>query len=146
MASRIYIFFFILLGLFSCRSQQADTVPEQIPSFNSNECFVRAKILEVIQDKQAQQGPCSEYPCLAKVSVEKVIKCGRVTGNRPVAGQIRIVRFHFTLSEHTNELFPDLQYELPGLNAENRFDAIWEFRPAMEGEKSYPLIYEYRKL
>lgn len=146
MKSTIYFGLMLTLGLFSCRSQQVNPVKEQAPSFNADECFVRAEILQVIHDKQAQRGPCSEYPCLAKVIVKKVIKCGKITENRPVAGQVRTVRFRFTLSDNTGELFPDLQYDLPGLKKGDRFDAIWEFRAVMEGENNFPLIYEYRKL
>lgn len=145
MKSRL-LFLVIVLFAVGCRSQKPPELPDKTPSFNRDECFVRARVLDVMQDTAAVNEPCNEYPCLAKVKVVKVITCGKISGNKPAQGQERIVRFRFTVSSQANELFPKLKYELPGLKKGDLFDAIWEFRPAMEGQPAYPIIYDYKKI
>lgn len=149
MKAILYPALIFLVFLTACHSSKPEGLPTnetQTPSFNKNECFVRARILKTAVDTAVKEGPCANYACLAKVKVKKVIRCGQIISGKPAKGQERWVRFRYTLSEKTGELFPNLQFDLPGLDKGELFDAIWEFRPAMEGENTYPIIYDYRKV
>lgn len=148
MKFKLYLFLLLPVLFSACHSSKdaADVKKRDAPSFNKNECFVRARVLETAIDSTVEEDPCSNYPCLARVKIVKVIRCGKIISGKPSEGTEQWVKFRYTLSTETNELFPDLQYDLPGLKKGQLFDAIWEFRPAMEGEISYPVIYDYRKI
>ncbi len=146
----------LLMIVAACRSQKNRSdlptpPPDVVTNFNSNECFVRAKILEVVQDSSDTLGPCKEHDCLAKVNVIKVIRCGKMDDDPPFNGDTMIVRFIYTMSSNVDELFPKLTHNLSGLEPGDRFDAIWKFRSVMVSREDvndefYPIIYDYVNL
>lgn len=142
--------FWLLLSVLLLASCQSVKQPAEIsndkPAFNTNECFVRARILEIIPDSTATEGPCLDNPCLAKVKVIKVIQCGKISTKKPKAGQEKVVRFRYTLSDKANEIFPDVNHNFSGLEPLELFDAIWEFPSKKGSRKNLPEVQEYKKL
>ncbi len=146
----------LLMIVAACRSKKnranlPPAPPEVVESFNRNECFVRAKLFEIVQDSSDTIGPCKEHDCLAKVKVIKVIRCGNMDADPPFNGDTMTVRFIYTLSSDVNDIFPKLSHSLPGLEEGDRFDAIWKFRSVMVSDvkvnnEFYPMIYDYVNL
>ncbi len=78
-----------------------------------------------INKKQLSQdtnSPCSKVPCWANVKVDSILGIGH-GGPFFSVGDTLKVNFVFTLSETTEELIPNLDKRLPGLDIGEKFRA-----------------------
>lgn len=104
--------------------------------------------LTFIDTTLEETGPCSKAPCRAIVRVDSILGYGSAFSN-PVAMKAQVaVRFAFTLSPTTTELFPNMTERLPGLQVGSKLQTDIESRQEMgtTGNRPTYLIYNYRKL
>jgi hypothetical protein len=84
--------------------------------------------------------PCSKVPCIAKVKVES-IEYGAgfsVLNNK----EIRI-KFEFTLSPTTKDLFPNMNESYPGLKVGDEFSALTGFQASINDADPKFMVYGY---
>ena len=118
----------ILYFLFNNKPKQNEKINDQIDSIRTS------------TDKNS---PCSKTPCWAKVKVDNVIGIGQ-GGPSVSIGDTLYTRFAFTLAETTEELIPNLDKRMPGLNITDSFEANIKSMASNNSDKLYE-IYFYTK-
>ncbi len=114
-----YTLLFSLLFLFSCNSLPDSTLPAKVAP---NNCRINGTIVKIyeVSDKS---GPCSIHPCTAEVKINNVIDAGFSFNPPLISEEIIKVKFEFTLSATSKELFPALTTSFPGLKIGDTFNA-----------------------
>ncbi len=110
---------FLILIIIACTSSKnpQTTLPSDIAPNNAR---ISGTIIN-IEDISESTGPCSKQPCIATVNVNNVIGYGS-SFKTPIAKGSNIkLKFAFTLSKTSKEVFPKLNYILPGLNIGDKF-------------------------
>ena len=102
--------FFLILILLSCTSSKEPqtTLPSEI---NPNSCRINGTIISIDEINESS-GPCSNHPCVATVKINYVIGTGFGLKVPLVKNDTIKIKFEFTLSETSKELFPTLNYIL----------------------------------
>lgn len=121
--------FFILAAaslsvfLLCCSSPKENkTLSESdIPPGHAQIIGVVSKI-EPVSDNAGLSGPCSIAPCIALVKVTSAVY-GASFPQLVMNKDIR-VKFNFTLEKTTEELFPSMKEEYPGLKEGQEFTAL----------------------
>lgn len=142
----------------SCASSRSAAPEREPPPFVTgepiapNHCRVVGTILEMQEPDAGAtgSGPCSRYPCVAKVRVDSVLGYGSAFPGALAPGQAIQVRFQFTLAP-SSEVFPNETFSLPGLTPGDRFAAdVSGFEemmaPAAHGGAEHYGVALYRKL
>lgn len=139
---------FLILLIVSCTStkEPQTTLPSKI---DPNNCRINGTIIS-IEEIINPSGLCSTNPCVANVKVNNVIGTG-ASFNIPLVKNDTInVKFAFTLSKTSKDLFPNLNKSLPGLKVEDSFIADVEKIEALKlGIKSNQIeyrIFNYDKI
>ena len=128
----IYVFILILISFFSFSCHKEVTKEEHVFQIEKTDTIppghaqITGRIIEVepVSSNKSSSGPCSKAPCTAKVEIE-YIKYG--TGFPVLSNNVIKIRFAFTLSKTTKELFPNMNESYPGLKAGDEFDALLEY-------------------
>lgn len=119
-------FFSFILISFNCHKEVAKEndkpkleKPDTIPPSHA---YITGEITGVAPVQKDANGPCSEYPCIAKVKVNS-IEYGSAF---PVisTGKDVEIKFAFTLNKTTNEMFPNMDESYPGLKVGDKFEAL----------------------
>lgn len=124
-----------MFSLLACKTVKSNSVPLGAPSTNPMSCRMEAKVIEIMKVYDADTGSlCSKYPCRAKVKIVSVPTCGSSITQALNAGDTVEMRFVYTLHK-TNELFPKMKVQYPGLKKGQTFKANAEQRiaPGMNG-------------
>lgn len=110
---------FVILLLLSCSSNKTsqNTLPSHV---SPNSCRINGTIVS-IEEISEKTGPCSIEPCLAKVKINNVIETGSSFSKPLIKGDTIKIKFEFTLAETNKDLFPTLNYVLPGLFSGDSF-------------------------
>ena len=142
-------FIFLFFGC-SAGSSASNSFPQKVETVPPGHCRVRAEVVRIdpTLHGRSENDPCSKAPCVAWILVKNVIAHGSGT-DQIGAGDTLQARFAFTLSPTSNEEFPTLKNQLPGLSVGSIFVADVQLTPphlhAEHGSKLY-MIYGYRKL
>lgn len=114
-----YILFISLFLFATCNSVHdiKSTLPNKV---NPNSCRINGTVTRIDSIKEINS-PCSMHPCVAIIEVNNVVETG-LSFNSPIVKSDTIkVKFEFTLSKTSKELFPNLNYTLPGLKVGDSF-------------------------
>lgn len=139
---------FLILLIVSCSStkEPQTTLPSNI---DPNNCRINGTIIS-IEEIIDPSGPCSTNPCVAKVKISNVIGTGSSFKIPLVKNDTINVKFAFTLSKTSKDLFPDFNKSFPGLKIEDKFIADVEKIEALKlGIKSNQIeyrIFNYDKI
>lgn len=139
---------FLILLIVSCSStkEPQTTLPSNI---DPNNCRINGTIIS-IEEIIDPSGPCSTNPCVANVKVNNVIGTGSSFKIPLVKNDTINVKFAFTLSKTSKDLFPNLNKSFPGLKVEDKFIADVEKIEALKlGIKSNQIeyrIFNYDKI
>ncbi|MDA3859881.1 MAG: hypothetical protein PF445_01515 [Melioribacteraceae bacterium] len=141
---KYFFYTFILFSLFlfsSCSStpEIETTLPSKIAT---NICRISGTIVNIDEAKKSS-GPCSIHPCVASVEINNVIETGFGFSTPLIKGNKIKVTFAYTLSETSKELFPTLNYTLPGLKIGDSFIGDIEQIQAIQLDKN-SAKFEYR--
>ncbi|MCF6271353.1 MAG: hypothetical protein L3J41_16705 [Melioribacteraceae bacterium] len=111
--------FFLILIFVSCitTKEPQTTLPNKIAPNNSR---ISGTIVSVGMIDETS-GPCAEHPCLAEVKINNVIGTGFGFKTPLIKGNIIKIKFEFTLSETSKELFPNLNKSFPRLKVGDKF-------------------------
>ncbi len=140
---------FLILLFVSCTSTKSIETP--LPStINPNSCRVNGTIISIDETKSSS-GPCSMHPCVAMVKINNVIGTGFGFKTPLIKNDTIKIKFEFTLDKTSKELFPTLNYVLPGLEVSNNFVADVERIELIQmnninKEKFYYRVYNYSKI
>ena len=114
---------FLMLGCAGTRQTQVTTRidREDVPP---GHCRIFAEVIKIDTTLRSGRtgGPCSEAPCLAWIVVKNVIAHGSGTDQIGSGGTLD-TQFAYTLSPTTNDKFPALNKQLPGLSVGSGFIA-----------------------
>ena len=105
--------------------------------------------IDSILDLTDKSSPCSKAPCLASVKVDSIIGYGSSFIEPLSTGDTVFIKFMFTLSPTTKELFPDMKGSYPGLLLGSQFigDISSQVQMKNYGMKNIPfLVYTYKRL
>lgn len=114
-----YFFLLNILFISACNSTQnlKSTLPNKVAP---NNCRIKGTVVNIL-DLIESSGPCSLHPCTANVRINNVIETG-FSFNSPIIKNDTInVKFEFTLSKTSKELFPTLEISFPGLKVGDIF-------------------------
>ena len=110
-------------------------------------CRVEATVVEILEPSATanEEDPCSKYPCLAKIKIDKIIGYGSAFPAVFHSEQIISVKFAGTLMPSA-VVDPESGQKLPGLEKGDSFKTDISSMQGM-GEKSEQtfLIYDYHK-
>ena len=110
-------------------------------------CRVEATVVEILEPsaKTNEKDPCSKFPCVAKIKIDKIIGYGSAFPAVFNSEQIISVKFTTTLMPSA-VVDPESGQKLPGLEKGDSFKADISSMQAM-GEKNNQtfLIYDYHK-
>ena len=85
-----------------------------------NSCRINGTVVN-IENITETSGPCALSPCVAKIKINNVIKTGSSFRTPLIKGDTIKIKFEFTLSETSKELFPTLEKSYPGLQVRDKF-------------------------
>ena len=129
-----YVFFLITIMFlsFGCHKEvvKDDIMQTKIPPSSAK---IVGEIISIEPVSDEYSGPCGIYPCVADVKLES-IEYGSAFPVLSVGKKYRM-KFDFTLSKTTKEMFPDLKNPLPGLEPGDKFTAMVSHYLKMEGSK-----------
>ena len=116
----------------SCHKEvtKDDIMQTKIPPSSAR---IVGEIISIEPVSYEYSGPCEKYPCIADVSLES-IEYGAAFPVLSVGKKYRM-KFDFTLSKTTKEMFPDMDKPLPGLEPGDKFEAMVSHSLKMEGSK-----------
>ena len=144
-----YTLFFIITGvLFLIGCHKEVTKDERVPKMEKQDTIppghaqITGRIIEIdpISDNGSSSGPCSKAPCTAKVKIES-IKYG---AGFPVLSSKEVkIRFAFTLSPTTKDLFPNMEESYPGLKVGDDFSALAASRESVGETGPQLVVYGY---
>ena len=128
--------------LLSCSSPKENkTLSESdIPPGHAQIVGVVSKI-EPVSDDASQTGPCSKAPCVALVKVTSAVygaSFPQLVLNKDIK-----VKFNFTLEKTTEDLFPNMKEEYPGLKEGQEFTALVSHVETMDETAPQFQIYAY---
>ena len=112
-----HVLLFFLLFLYSCNSVQDSTLPEKVAPDN---CRINGTVVKIFEVNESS-GPCSINPCTASVKIDNVVGTGFSFKTPLIKDETIKIKFEFTLSETSNELFPTLNNSFPGLKVGDKF-------------------------
>lgn len=157
-----FIFYLFFLVLLSCKTtrlpeQSSNASDEKIAAGNgiktekkiigrpaNSEAKITATLLSIdfSRDSSDANSPCFKAPCHALIRIEKIERKGRLF-HVPGSDEISVF-FTFTLYPSDENLFPGSGKKYPGLKVNDKFEAVIESRPSMNGESRY-IISDYKK-
>jgi len=144
-----YIFFIIIVASclsFNChkevtKDENAPKIekPDTIPPGHAQ---ITGSIIEIepISNNGNSSGPCSKAPCVAKVKIES-IQYG--AGFPALSSKEVKIRFAFTLSPTTKDLFPNMDESYPGLRVGDDFSALAASGESMNSSGEQFTVYGY---
>ncbi len=144
-----YIFFIIIVvSCLSFNCHKEVTKDERVPKMEKQDTIppghaqITGRIIEIdpISDNGSSSGPCSKAPCTAKVKIES-IKYG--AGFPVLSSQEVKIRFAFTLSPTTKDLFPNMEESYPGLKVGDDFSALAASEESMNSSEPQLVVYGY---
>ena len=94
--------------------------PDTIPPGHAQ---ITGSVIEIepISSNSNSSDPCSKTPCIAKVKIKSII----YGAGFPVLSSKEVrVKFAFTLSPTTKDLFPNMTETYPGLKVGDNFSAL----------------------
>jgi len=110
-----------LLYILACNSSQNITVlPNKVAP---NNCRINGIIISVEDNN------------FAKVKIDNVIKSGTSFKTPLIKNDTIKIKFEFTLSKTSEEMFPNLNNQLPGLNIGDKFTADIEKIDLIQNDK-----------
>jgi hypothetical protein len=114
-----YILFISILFFTSCNSVHdiQSTLPSKI---NPNSCRINGTVIRIDSITEIK-GPCSIHRCSALIEVNNVFETGFSFNSTIVKNDTIKVKFKFTLSKTSKDLFPNLNYTLLGLKVGDSF-------------------------
>jgi len=154
MSKNIFSFFLLLCLVIGVCDLQAQKYHEQNNEMNSNtnnkrnggippdNCKMIGEVVKVSTERTSN-GVCAENPCVATIKVVEILGYGSGFSTPLNIGQEITINFAFTLSP-TNNLFPELNEPLEGLEEGDKFEALVIGSERMGEGKSYK-IYAYKK-
>lgn len=115
-------------------------------------CRITGTIKKINPLSQSFQddSPCSKYPCIASVRVDSIWGYGAAFSNPVKTGKEIMLKFEFTLSPASEEIFKNLDTRLPGLEVNSVFSGDIEYldsseNPDSAGDAAYR-IFLYNKI
>lgn len=121
----------------SCTSQKKEIDSSKERHISPGIVKIIGKVVSIDEKRFSSdnKSPCGKLPCMALVKIDSVIGYG---AGAPIIGKkdTILVRFAFTLSETTKDLFPNLDKRLPGLEINSVFKANVSFLAAEKNEKN----------
>lgn len=145
---RIY-YALLLLVLVSCKhTEQTATVATGPKNSGNDIASEEARIIAhivSIDETRDTEGVCSKAPCRAQVKIESIIKKGSLFHLQDLEKPVPVF-FAFTLAPTTEDLFPGIKTNYPGLQINDKFEATIQNRPAMNETGFAYTIYDYKKL
>lgn len=111
-------------------------------------CQIVATVVEIEPKQQnaASDDPCAVYSCRARVRLESITMCGSGFPHKNGPGDTLSVHFAFTTGPATADTHPNLEVELPGLNAGDRIAATLHADPEPGVSQWGYSIYLYESL
>ena len=116
----IALIFFFFLQIFLGCSQTPQYKSSLSESINPNSCRIIG-VVEAIEDFKDTSGPCSTQPCVATVKINSIISRGMGFTEVLSSNDIINLKFEFTLSPTSEEMFPKLKNKFPGLKIGDKF-------------------------
>lgn len=144
----LYAVLFVILLLISCSSNKTsqNTLSSHV---SPNNCRINGTVVS-IEEIREKTGHCSTEPCLAKVKINNVIETGSSFSKPLIKGDTIKIKFEFTLAETNKDLFPALNFVLPGLSSGDSFIGDVEFLKVIQlNSSTSPLeyrIFNYNKI
>ena len=146
-----FVLFIIIISFLSFNCHKEVTKDEKTPKLEKRDTVppghaqITGRIIEIepVSSNGSSSGPCSKVPCTAKVKIES-IKYG---AGFPVLGSKEVkIRFAFTLSPTTKDLFPNMDETYPGLNVGDKFKAVAGFESVVGKDQPEFFINGYTKI
>ena len=124
------------------KSEQSNTENERISPGHASIVGTVTQI-EARLDTLASEKPCGNVPCYAIVRVDSILGYGSSFGNPLVKGSTIRLKFMFTLEKTTEEYFPNLKEDLPGVVINSRFKGDIELVRASSAviTEDFPRLY-----
>ncbi|MGA7839215.1 MAG: hypothetical protein WB996_14695 [Ignavibacteriaceae bacterium] len=118
--------------------QKPDTIPP-------GQASISGEIVEIepVSKMAGDNSPCSKAPCMAKVKIDGVT----YGAGFPVLNKKDniTIKFNFTLSPTTKDLFPNMDESYPGLKVGDKFTALAGFVNAIGKDEPEFYVYGYSK-
>ncbi len=127
--------------LFACHTAKTTSTSKALSTI-AGTAKVIAKVTKVYDDR-SDVFPCSEVACMAYLKIEKVESKGGNFMKPLTAGQEGRTRFTFSLSETTEELFPNLDKRLPGLKKGDRIQVNVGEEQLLGSNETQWVAYDY---
>ena len=155
--SLMAILFFLVFACSTEKNKSTETAEKQMDPpkhqlypkevISVGKCRLEGTVVEILEPtgKENKEDPCSKYPCVAKIKIDKIIGYGSAFPAVFHSEQIISVKFSGTLMPSA-VVDPESGQKLPGLEKGDSFKADISSMQAM-GEKSIQtfLIFDYHK-
>ncbi len=114
----------LLLFLFTVLNNCNPKNQNRLPKVGVGQAWISGEIIniEAVNSSGMQSGPCSTYPCVARVRI-KSAQYGAGFPALSIGKEIRI-RFVFTLFPTSPTMFPRMKERYPGLKKGDTFTAM----------------------
>lgn len=116
----IVLVIFLFLQIFMGCSQTPQYKSSLSESINPNNCRIIGTV-EAIEDYRNFNEPCSTQSCVATVKISSIISRGMGFTDVLSANEIINLKFEYTLSPTSEEIFPKLNVKFPGLKIGDKF-------------------------
>ena len=137
----IALLFFLFLQMFFSCSQTPQQKSSLSKSIGPNACRIIGTVIEVEEYKD-KNGPCSTKPCVATVTINSIISRGMGFTDVLSTNNYIHLKFEFTLTPTSAEMFPKLKNRFPGLDVGDKFKGDIEKIVSIEVEGTeVPEIY-----
>jgi len=136
----IYLILFTsLIFLNSCGTNRTNKIIKIPP----NQAQIIGQIISVepVSNSNGSNDICSKYPCIAVVKISS-LNYGAGFPPLSIGSQIRI-RFAFTLSRTTSEMFPNMKKSYPGLKKGDTFTGLISYIKTIDNTVPSFQIFNY---
>lgn len=139
--SNMLLLLFLFTALYDCSPNKQN----QLRKVGVGQAWISGQIInvEAVNTSGLQSGPCSSYPCIARVRV-KSAQYGAGFPALPIGKEVRI-RFVFTLFPTSPKMFPRMKERYPGLNKGDTFTAMVSVVQSLNQSTPKFQIYGYTK-
>ena len=129
----IALLFFLFLQIFFSCSQTPQQKNSLSKSIGPNSCRIIGT-LKAVEEYRDKDGPCSTYPCVATVKINSIISRGMGFTDVLSTNNYIHLKFEFTLTPTSAEMFPKLKYRFLGLEVGDKFKGDLEKIVSIEVE------------
>ena len=146
--SSFLVIFIITVSFFSGGCHKELTKDDNVPKLEKPDTIppghaqITGSIIEIepFQSNASSADPCSKAPCIAKVKINSITYGAGfpVLSNKEVR-----IKFAFTLSATTKDLFPNMKETYPGLKVGDDFSAQAALQESMNSSEPQLIVNGY---